>query len=94
MTVWFVIPSNRLTAFENAYLGQHVRGADAPDEDEVVGTMVAGINAAGDPVLMTGSFRVEDDQVSALKIGHAPWLLTYDEFPPEADWKPIPEPEE
>ena len=89
MTIWFVIPEDRLTAFRAAYLGQHVRGADMPDEDEIIDTMVPGTNAAEESVLMTGSGRVTSSQANSMRISNSSWLEIYTEFPPEDMWKPI-----
>ena len=89
MSIWFVIPADQETAFRAAYLEQHVRGADRPDEDEVVGKMVPGTNADDDPVLMTGSGRVTSSQANSMRISNSSWLEIYTEFPPEDVWKPI-----
>ena len=89
MTIWFVIPADQETAFRVAYLEQHVRGADMPDEDEVISTMVPGTNAADESVLMTGSGRVTSAQADSMRTANSSWLEFYTEFPPEDVWKPI-----
>jgi len=90
MSIWFVIPADQETAFCAAYLEQHVRGADRPDEDEVIGHMAPGTNAADDSVLMTGSDRVTSAQADSMKTANSSWLEFYTEFPPEDVWKPPP----
>ena len=94
MTIWFVIPKGRLADFRAAYLDQHVRGADVPNEDELIDTMAPGTNAADDnqlepPVLMTGSSRITSTQADNLGLDHASWLQVFAEFPPEDAWKPL-----
>ena len=94
MSIWFVIPKDRLADFRAAYLGQHVRGVDAPDIDEQIVDMVPGTNAADDnqlepPVLMTGSSRITSTQADDLGVSHASWLQVFTEFPPEDAWKPL-----
>ena len=89
MSIWFVIPADQETAFRAAYLEQHVRGADRPDEDEVIGKMVPGTNAAEESVLMTGSSRITSTQADNLGVSHASWLQVFTEFPSEDVWKPL-----
>jgi hypothetical protein len=89
MSIWFVIPEDRLTDFRVAYLGQHVRGADVPDIDEQIVDMALGTNAAEESVLMTGSSRITSTQADSLGISHASWLQVFAEFPSEDVWKPI-----
>lgn len=83
MTIWFVIPEDRLADFRAAYLDQHV------NEDELIDTMVPGTNAAEESVLMTGSSRITSAQADDLGVGHASWLQVFTEFPPEDAWKPL-----
>ena len=71
MSIWFVIPANQETAFCTAYEGQHVRGTDLPDEDELIVEMVKGTNAAEESVLMTGSSRITSTQADNLGVSHA-----------------------
>jgi hypothetical protein len=89
MSIWFVIPEDRLADFRAAYLGQHVRGVDAPDIDEQIAGMVPGTNAAEESVLMTGSSRITSTQADNLGVSHASWLQVFTEFPPEDAWKPM-----
>ena len=89
MSIWFVIPEDRLTDFRAAYLNQHVRGVDVPDIDEQIVGMAPGTNAAEESVLMTGSSRITRFKADSLGISHASWLQVFAEFPPEDVWKPI-----
>jgi hypothetical protein len=83
VTIWFVIPEDRLTDFRAAYLGQNVR------DDEIIDSMVKGTNAAEESVLMTGSSRITSTQADNLGANHASWLQVFAEFPPVDVWKPI-----
>ena len=89
MSIWFVIPEDRLTDFRAAYLNQHVRGVDVPDIDEQIVEMVPGTNAAEESVLMTGSSRITSTQADNLGLDHASWLQVFVAFPPEDVWKPL-----
>lgn len=91
MTVWFVIPANRETAFRAAYLAERVHGADNPPERdeqgnvvdrperaEAIGKMVP--NADGTK-LMTASARIDAERTTALGAGCAPWLEVHTSWP-------------
>jgi hypothetical protein len=80
MTIWFRIPASRTAAFQAAYLGERVRGRDAPDEDEKA---VLVPNADG-TMLMTGSSRATAAHGQRLRDNNPPWLEVFDHWPPTA----------
>lgn len=83
MTTWLEFPPNRLTAIKNAYLGQHVRGTDNPDEDEKIQDTPM-IDATGTR-MMIGSSRLDATKADNLRIGNSPWLVIHPVFP--VDWQ-------
>lgn len=83
MTIWIEFPPKRLTAIKAAYLAQHVRGPDMPDEDEKVQETPM-IDATGTRMLI-GSFRLDATKAENMRIGNAPWLVIHTVFP--ADWQ-------
>lgn len=84
MTIWFVVPANRETAFRSAYLGEKVRGKDNPNEDEAVGVMQP--NADGSK-LFTGSSRITEATAQKMQNGTPPWLEVYNSWPPPGGWE-------
>lgn len=78
MTVWFVIPANRETAFRNAFLGERVPSGDGPDETEAVGVMIPNRDGTR---LMTGSSRISDILANRLRNNNPPWLEVHRTWP-------------
>jgi|GEM_PF-3275615 hypothetical protein len=83
MTIYLEFPPNRLTAIKAAYLGQHVRGNDNPDEDEKIQDNPP-VDATGNRMII-GSSRMTTTDADILSIGNAPWLIVHDQWP--ADWQ-------
>lgn len=83
MAIWLEFPPNNFIAIKNAYLDQHVRGVDNPDEDEKIQDTPM-IDATGTR-MMIGSSRLDATKANNLKVGNAPWLVVHTTFP--ADWQ-------
>lgn len=82
MTIYFVIPKNKITAFQAAYAAQNIRKTgDNPNEAEkavMVNEASPGTRA------ITGTSRATQAVVDALALGNAPWLAITDVWP--NDW--------
>ena len=83
MTVWFVIPAARLSAFRALYLAEGVRGRDNQDEDEGIGQMIPGVTGN----LMTGTTRMSHAARQGLEGRLPPWLQMFTTFPPTSAWE-------
>jgi|ETNvirnome_2_130_1030620.scaffolds.fasta_scaffold06627_3 hypothetical protein len=83
MIVYLEFPPNRLTAIKNAYMGQHIRSTDNPNEDEQLQDNPP-VDATGTRMII-GSSRMTSVHSGNLQIGNAPWLIIHDTWP--ADWQ-------
>ena len=84
--IWFVIPANRINAFEVIYSKLNVRGKDNLNDDEQLG-MILDITGTK---LMTGSTRMSDNIREELRGTFPPWVQVFREFPPVSAWEPPP----
>ena len=95
MTIYIIIPAGDpdiRTAVENSYLDEHVRGEDAPNEDEALTWIregpgyesdYSGVSASG-PRMITGTSRASAAQVENVRAGNEPNVTVANEWP--VDW--------
>ena len=84
-SIWFVIPTNRETAFRAAYLGENIRGVDNLNEAEKIGVMLPNND---DTKLMTGSSRITLAAADRLRLANPSWVEIFTTFPPRSEWQP------
>ena len=71
LTIWFVVDTDKLTAFRTVYLATEARGGGDPHENEKLGR---GVSNVDDSRRYFGSNRITLDQANGLLRGRVPWL--------------------
>jgi len=90
MTIYMIIPAGDpdiKTAVENSYLDEHVRGEDAPNEDEKLAWEREGPGfgpEASGPRMITGTSRASAAQVENVRASNEPNVTVANEWP--VDW--------